>query len=117
MSEIALDAICNASARSKDELFLSMLKNSATCSALQCGVFDKFRFSIIGNRFFLLFVIFVIFFVSQFFLLSKNTHHSSITIFEKLQNLINNSPLFAKHGVQDRKAPKPGNSALVNCRT
>ena len=47
MSEIALDAICDASARSKDEQFLSMLKNSATCSALQCGVFDKFRFSII----------------------------------------------------------------------
>ena len=40
MSEIALDAICDASARSKDEQFLSMLKNSATCSALQCGVFD-----------------------------------------------------------------------------
>ena len=47
MSEIALDAICDASARSKDEQFLSMLKNSATCSALQCGVFDKLRFSII----------------------------------------------------------------------
>src|SRR3989338_1245586 len=41
MSEIALDAICDASARSKDEQFLSMLKNSATCSALQCGVFDR----------------------------------------------------------------------------
>ena len=41
MSEIALDAICDASARSNDEQFLSMLKNSATCSALQCGVFDK----------------------------------------------------------------------------
>ena len=41
MSEIALDAICDASARSKDEQFLSMLKNSVTCSALQCGVFDK----------------------------------------------------------------------------
>ncbi|HLD89185.1 MAG TPA: hypothetical protein VI894_03185 [Candidatus Nanoarchaeia archaeon] len=40
MSEIALDAICDASARSKDEQFLSMLKNSATCSALQCGIFD-----------------------------------------------------------------------------
>ena len=47
MPEIALDAICDASARSNDEQFLSMLKNSATCSALQCGVFDKFRFSII----------------------------------------------------------------------
>ena len=41
MSEIALDAICDASARSKDKHFLSMLKNSATCSALQCGVFDN----------------------------------------------------------------------------
>ena len=47
MSEIALDAICDASARSKYEQFLSMLKNSAIFSALQCGVFDKFRFSII----------------------------------------------------------------------
>ena len=47
MSEIALDAICDASARSKDEQFLSMLKNSAICSALQCGVFGMLK---IENR-------------------------------------------------------------------
>ncbi|HLD88781.1 MAG TPA: hypothetical protein VI894_01095 [Candidatus Nanoarchaeia archaeon] len=47
MSEIALDTICDASARSKDEQFLSMLKNSAARFVIQCGVFDKFRFSII----------------------------------------------------------------------
>src|SRR3989338_3994779 len=34
MSEIALDAICDASVRSKDEQFLSMLKNSAACFVL-----------------------------------------------------------------------------------